>query len=123
MQDSRIPKDVMFGQLKEGKRKRGRPNLRYTDVVKRDLHKVKVEHTKWENEAADRKVWKSKCKEGIKLAESDRISYLKLKRAKRKAKESEKETPLASYICHHFDQSFSVQRHLTTHLSVSHKKK
>ena len=123
MQDGRIPKDVMFGQLKEGKRKRGRPKLRYTDVVKRDLHRIKVEHTKWENEAADRKVWKSKCKEGIKLAESDRISYLKLKRAKRKAKESEKETPLASYSCHRCDQSFSVQRHLTTHLSVSHKRK
>ena len=123
MQDGRIPKDVMFGQLKEGKRKRGRPKLRYTDVVKRDLHKVKVEHTKWENVAADRKVWKSKCKEGIKLAESDRISYLKLKRAKRKAKESEKETPLNTYSCHRCDQSFSVQRHLTTHLSVSHKRK
>ena len=60
MQDGRIPKDVIFGQLKESKRKHGHPKLRYTDVVKRDLHKVKVEHTKWENEAADRKVWKSK---------------------------------------------------------------
>ena len=120
MQDGRIPKYVMFGQLKEGKRKRCRPKLRYTDVVKRDLHKLKVDHTKWENEAADRKVWKLA---GIKFAESDRISYLKLKRAKRKVMESEKETPLVSYSCHRCDQSCSVQRHLTTHLSVSHKRK
>ena len=65
----------MFGQLKEGKRKRGRPKLRYKDVINRDLHKVKVVHTKLENEAVDRKVWKSKCKEGIKLAESAVTEY------------------------------------------------
>ena len=41
MQDGRIPKDVMFGQLKEGKRRRGRPKLRYKDVVKRDLNKIR----------------------------------------------------------------------------------
>ena len=34
MDDGRIPKDIMFGELKEGKRKRGRPKLRYKDVVK-----------------------------------------------------------------------------------------
>ena len=123
MQDGRIPKDVMFGQLKEGKRRRGRPKLRHKDVIKRDLNKIKIDHTKWENEAADRKVWKSHCKEGIKTAECDRLSYLRLRREKRKAKESEKEKPLTSYNCPQCDQNFSVQRHLTTHISVSHKRR
>ena len=48
MDDGRIPKDIMFGELKEGKRKRGRPKLRYKDVIKRDLGRIDVEHTKWE---------------------------------------------------------------------------
>ena len=48
MDDGRIPKDIMFGELKEGKRKRGRPKLRYKDVVKRDLGRIAVDHTKWE---------------------------------------------------------------------------
>ena len=43
MDDGRIPKDIMFGELKEGKRKRGRPKLRYKDVVKRDLVKIAVD--------------------------------------------------------------------------------
>ena len=73
MKDGRIPRDIMFGELKDGKRKRGRPKLSYKDVVKRDLKKIHVDHTKWEVEATDRKSWKSKCKEGIKLAEQDRI--------------------------------------------------
>ena len=44
--DGRIPKGIMFGKLKEGKRKRGRPKLRYKDVVKRDLGRIAVDHTK-----------------------------------------------------------------------------
>jgi len=45
MDDGRIPKDIMFGELKEGKRKCGHPKLRYKDEVKRDLGGIDVEHT------------------------------------------------------------------------------
>ena len=51
------------------------------------------------------------------------MSYLRLRREKRKAKESEKEKTLTSYNCPQCDQNFSVQRHLTTHISVSHKRR
>ena len=105
------------------KRPSGRPKLRYKGVIKRDLNKTKIDHTKWENEAADRKVWKSHCKEGIKTAECDRMSYLRLKREKRKAREREKDEPLTSFSCPHCEQSFSVQRHLTSHISVTHKRR
>ena len=76
---------------------RGRPKLRYKGEVKRDLNKAKIDHTSWETEAADRKVMKSHCKEGGKIAECDRLSYFRLKREKRKAKENEKEKPLTSF--------------------------
>ena len=123
MDDGRIPKDIMFGELKEGKRKRGRPKLRYKDVIKRDLGRIDVEHTKWEALATDRKVWKSRCKKGVQLAEQNRISQLIQKREKRKAREREKETPLTYFSCPHCDQSFSIQRQLTTHLSISHRRR
>ena len=43
MGNGRIPKDIMFGQLKDGNRPKGRPRLRYKDVVKRDLKKTDID--------------------------------------------------------------------------------
>ena len=40
IKNSRISKQIVFGQLLEGTRRRGRPQLRYKDVLKRDLMKT-----------------------------------------------------------------------------------
>ena len=37
MEDGRIPKDILFGELAMGRRPVGRPALRFKDVCKRDL--------------------------------------------------------------------------------------
>ena len=37
MGDERIPKSVLYSELADGTRKRGRPTLRFKDVCKRDL--------------------------------------------------------------------------------------
>lgn len=37
MEDGRIPKDILYGELAAGKLPRGRPQLRYKDVCKRDM--------------------------------------------------------------------------------------
>ena len=62
MQDGRIPKDLLFGELQEGKRRVGCPQLRFKDVVKRDLKYTGIDHTTWEKEAEDRDNWKSLVK-------------------------------------------------------------
>ena len=37
MGDERIPKSMLYSELVDGTRKRGRPTLRFKDVCKRDL--------------------------------------------------------------------------------------
>ena len=37
MNDSRIPKKILYGELAEGKRRQGGQKLRYKDVAKRQL--------------------------------------------------------------------------------------
>ena len=37
MNDSRIPKKILYGELAEGKRRQGGQKLRYKDVAKRHL--------------------------------------------------------------------------------------
>ena len=54
MTDDRIPKDLLYGELATGSRRTGRPQLRYRDVVKRDMKAVGIDTETWENLAADR---------------------------------------------------------------------
>ena len=54
MEDGRIPKDILYGELAFGKRPRGRPQLRYKDVCKRDMKALEIDPEGWEDIAADR---------------------------------------------------------------------
>ena len=53
MNDDRIPKDMLFGELATGSRPAGRPFLCYKDVCKRDLKAGNINPTGWETVAAD----------------------------------------------------------------------
>ena len=48
MSDGRIPKDLLFGELSLGARKRGRPNQRFKDVVKKDMKSCDISTQQWE---------------------------------------------------------------------------
>ena len=53
MEDGRIPKVILYGELAVGKRPRGRPQLRYKDVCKRDMRALEIDPESWEDVAAD----------------------------------------------------------------------
>ena len=57
--DGRIPKDILYGELAEAPRPRGRPRLRYKDVLKRDLAAFGIPNTTWESTASNRSRWRS----------------------------------------------------------------
>ncbi len=54
MEDVRIPKDILYGELALGKRTTGRPHQRYKDVCVRDMKAVDIDTKSWEGLAADR---------------------------------------------------------------------
>ena len=53
MQDGRIPKDTLYGELETGTRPTGRPHLRFNDVCKRDIKPSSITPTDLESTAAD----------------------------------------------------------------------
>ena len=54
MDDSRIPKDLLYRELADGARSRGRPSLRYKDSCKRDLKEAGIDLETWESLAENR---------------------------------------------------------------------
>lgn len=45
MSDGRIPKDILYGELVEGSRPKGRPKLRFKDTCKRDMKSFDISWT------------------------------------------------------------------------------
>ena len=58
MEDGRIPKDLLYGKLAQGKRPTARPQLRYKDVCKRDLKAMDVDLATWEAVVSDWTAWR-----------------------------------------------------------------
>ena len=57
MEDSRIPKDILYVELVEGKRGAGRPQHCFHDVCKRDMKALSMDTLCWEALAADHSKW------------------------------------------------------------------
>ena len=81
MSDERIPKILMYGELKDGKRNTGRPWLRYRDKLKYNLSATKIPVGSFEDLAQDRNKWRTIIQNGISDFEVNRIEKLKVARS------------------------------------------
>ena len=80
MADSRIPKQLLYGELETGQRPLGRPRKRFRDELKVSLNKFEIDSLE---EAVDRSKWRKAIHDGAEAAEqsrSDRIHQLRLRR-------------------------------------------
>ena len=84
MEDGRIPKDILYGQLAAGKRRTGRPQLRYSDACKRDMKALDINFRDWEDLAADRPKWRATLTTQLKSSEKRMSAAAVEKRALRK---------------------------------------
>ena len=83
MDTGRIPKDHLYGELVEGRRKLRRPKLRLNDACRRDLIKCSIEPDTWERQAEDRSAWRAAVRQGTLRAEAERIETATQRRARR----------------------------------------
>ena len=83
MPDSRLPKAASYSELKSGKRRLGRPLMRFKDSLKANLKVCSIDPKKWEELALNRSQWRRTCLEGIFKFEADRISHLQEKSCSR----------------------------------------
>ena len=84
MKDNRIPKQMLYGELVNGKRPQQKPRLRFKDCVKASLKDCVINDTYWESSACHRSRWRRQIRDGVDSFERVRISHEELKRAARK---------------------------------------
>ena len=100
MEDTRLPKAVFYGELKEGKRDRGAPRKRYKDQLRRQLKAADIPEDNWETCARSRESWRGQIKRGSTAFEINRREALVEKRRKRKEpKPSEQSLPTQVFPC------------------------
>ena len=98
MEDGRIPKDLLFGELATGSRPRGRPHLRFKDLCKRDLLECGHKPAELQSHAADPTSWRGTINAGIKAASEQSRKKKEEKKASNKQKDAAT-TPSVAFTC------------------------
>ena len=84
MEDGRLPKNILYGQLTSGARPVGRPSLRFKDACNRDMKACDISPKDWEAVAEDRTTWRQATHRGIERADEKRHQHAAGKRMRRK---------------------------------------
>ena len=99
MNDSRLPKQLLYGELSRGTRSVGRPVKRYKDTTQQVLRACSINPKDLEMTASDRNVWRSTCAKGLKTHEASRLKWLQDRRMRRKEKPKHPPQQVSQHTC------------------------
>ena len=74
MSDERLPKQLLYGELEEGRRPAHKPKLRFKDCLKKALMLTGIGADSWERKAHDRDGWRRMVHDGCLMFERERVS-------------------------------------------------
>ena len=86
MGDERIPKQLLYGELGEGRRHRGGQRKRFKDTLKYNMKQCGISVDQWETVAGARTKWRAGIKLGVEFFEAKRLAAMGEKRATRKGR-------------------------------------
>ena len=119
MNDSRLPKRLLYGELTAGQRSLGRPIKRYKDSLKESLKRCDIPYSTWEASANDRPAWRSLVSAGVLAFEANRIREKDQICRRRKERSSNPQTgPAPSIPCQHGNRHFRAKIELFNHLGT-----
>lgn len=84
MPDTRLPKKIMYSELKNGQRNDGGQHKRYKDVLKCNLKKCQIDTINWETAAKGRPKWRRIVYSGVEHLEKSRRKLEAERRNRRK---------------------------------------
>jgi len=118
MEDGRIPKDLLYGELATGKRNIGRPHLRFKDACKRDMKACNINTKSWEVSAHDRKQWKQLVLQGLESGENAVHEANDRARARRSASQLDHSKPrqASNFVCQYCNRNCNSRIGLFSHI-------
>ena len=99
MEDRRISKDMLYGELATGSSPAGRPTLRYKGVCKRDLRSGYIGPTDLEALASDRNVWRLTTKSAAVKIEQKLKEQHEMKRERRRVRAASDTLDDTAFVC------------------------
>ena len=115
MSDSRIPKQLLYGELSQGARKAGGQRKRFKDSLKAYLKDFNIDVTTWENAASNRPDWRSMIHKGALHSEAQRSSAAEEKRRARKARAKNSTNTPHTLWCRTCGRGFHARIGLISH--------
>ena len=86
MQDTHLPKKLVFGELKSGKQTCGGQQKCFKDTLKASLKRFIVDVDNWETLTQEWDIWRSIIVDGAVTSESDRVKEAENKRQLHKSR-------------------------------------
>ena len=115
MEDYRLPKQLFFAELSQGKRHMGGQKKRYKDTLKASLKTFSVPTDRWQNAALNRVAWRATINKGSTVFERDRLQSLE---EKRMAKKNRVINPRSVVTCHKCCKLCASQFGLRAHMRI-----
>ena len=116
MADDRIPKQLLYGELSNRKRKVGGKKKRFKDSLKVSLNDFCINTDTWESLAADRPAWRSAITAGTNTAEQRRLHQGEEKRQMRKTRAANNDRNATTHLCSMCGRGFLARIGLISHL-------
>ncbi|XDV19733.1 hypothetical protein PO909_025152 [Leuciscus waleckii] len=103
MPNTRLPKQILYSQLKEGTRATGGQKKRYKDNIKAILNKFHITSSNWEHIALGRSSWKKSAQEDAARHETELCRAAETNRQLRKEKDKKAQLPttITTFSCPH----------------------
>ena len=92
-------KQLLYGELCEGKRSVGGQKKRYKDCIKACLQDLNINDCNWKQLATNRTAWRSKIFTSVHAAETRRTAEAQQQRVARKARAASTSTTAPSHAC------------------------
>ena len=99
MGDDRLPKQIFYGELANGKRPRHKPKRRFKDCLKDTMKVQDIDYKNWEETAMNRAKWRTEVRKGCKSLHQKKTERAKLKRDLRKGNTGNLPSDSACWKC------------------------
>nr|VZH99042.1 unnamed protein product [Spirometra erinaceieuropaei] len=121
MDDERLPKRLLYGDVATGSRRQGGQIRRYKDTLKSSLKCLQINPTNWEELALDRPTWRRTLKTGAAIYEANRIAAAKVKCEARKSQLRPVSNAAAQPLptCPRCQRTFRARIGLVGHLRIN----